>query len=293
MGVGRGCEIFGRWWWWKKPEMKRVDVHIMRREDLENIYEIEENFLGCGGFGKVRAAVRCCDGVKVAVKEVDRSDLPLCMMEDGLPMEVHLLHAVTGVPGVANIIDHFATSDSFFIIMQLVEGMDLFDFISQRAPLGEREAANLFKQVVKSVSECQKRGVMHGDVKTENVMVEDGGKNGVKIKIVDFGSGGWYCPSKIYSKYQGTRIFAPPEWVKFRKYRGEPLTVWSLGVLLYEMLCDRIPFETDMEILEGSIFFPQQLNLSSDVQNLIFSCLNRDQSARIGLMDILHHSWIA
>ena len=261
------------------------------RRDLRLLYEVDDRMLGRGGFGEVHGATRRSDGLRVAVKEVRRSSVPLSMMEEGLPLEVRLLQAVEDVPGVIRLLDYFATPESFFIVMELVEGRDLFDYISERGPLEERLAARLFKQVVESVAGCQERGVLHGDVKDENVLVEEDGKGDVRARLIDLGSGSWFS-SEVYSQYEGTRVYAPPEWVKFRRYKGEALTVWSLGILLYDMLCGDIPFETDTEILEGRLVWWEELGLSSIAKDLITKCLARDQAARISLVQVLAHPWL-
>merc|ERR1719370_2120891 len=259
------------------------------RRDLRLLYEGEERLLGKGGFGEVHAATRRSDGLRVAVKEVRRSSVPPYMMEEGLPLEVQLLQAVEGVPGVIRLLDYFATPDSFFIVMELVEGRDLFDYISERGPLEERLAGRLFKQVVESVAGCQERGVLHGDVKDENVLLEEDSNGEVRARLIDLGSGSWFSSSEVYSNYEGTRVYAPPEWVACRRYKGEALTVWSLGILLYDMLCGDIPFETDTEILEGRLVWWEELGISNIARDLVTKCLHRDQAARINLDQVLAH----
>ena len=73
---------------------------------------------------------------------------------------------------------------------------------------------------------------------------------------------------------------------------GEGLTVWSLGILLYDMLCGDIPFETDTEILEGRLVWWEELGLSSLAKDLITRCLARDQADRLSLAQVLAHPWL-
>jgi len=257
-------------------------------------YHIEGRILGSGGFGTVHAAVRVADGLRVAVKEVPRGSVSDSMMEDSEPLEVRLLQTVASVPGVIRLLDYFVSQDSFYIVMERVHGKDLFDFISERGPLEERLASVLFRQVVESVVGCLQHGVLHGDVKDENILVEEHWETGEPtLRLIDFGSGSWFSSGDIYTRYEGTRVYSPPEWIAARRYRGEPLTVWSLGVLLYDMLCGDVPFETDEEILRGNLVWWEELALSSMAKDLVTKCLDKNQVTRISLQDILQHPWLA
>ena len=90
----------------------------------------------------------------------------------------------------------------------------------------------------------------------------------------------------------GTRVYAPPEWIKFRRYRADGLTVWSLGILLYDMVCGDIPFETDNQIKRAQIHFKPSLGLSEHVKDLIRACLTISTTDRITLNDISSHPWM-
>lgn len=90
----------------------------------------------------------------------------------------------------------------------------------------------------------------------------------------------------------GTRVYAPPEWIKFRRYRPDGLTVWSLGILLYDMLCGDIPFETDPQIKRAAISFRPELKLSAEARDLVLRCLDPDTASRVGLEAIAAHPWL-
>lgn len=93
--------------------------------------------------------------------------------------------------------------------------------------------------------------------------------------------------------FAGTRVYAPPEWIKFRRYRADGLTVWSLGILLYDMVCGDIPYENDHQIKRAQVLFKPSLGLSDEVKDLIRSCLTINTTERITLNGIANHPWIA
>ena len=155
----------------------------MWRRKVWRLYR-EEGVIGKGGFGTVYSAVRKTDGLRVAIKEITKKRA--VAMEDNLPLEVVLLQQVEDVPGVIRLLDYFETEDMFYIVMERVHGQDLFDFISDCGTLTEEVARDLFKQVVDTVIRCQERGVFHGDIKDENILID---LDTAHVKLIDFGSG--------------------------------------------------------------------------------------------------------
>lgn len=87
-------------------------------------------------------------------------------------------------------------------------------------------------------------------------------------------------------------MYSPPEWIKFRRYRGDGLTVWSLGILLYDMVCGDIPFETDAQIKLAHLTFRPELRLSKDAIDCIKRCLTVSQNERITLAQLQQHPWV-
>merc|ERR1711874_772786 len=236
--------------------------------EFHKLYKID-SVIGKGGFGTVFSATRKKDKMQVAVKEVYKAKIIKKTADGKTPLEVALMEQVQNVVGVINIID-------------------LFDYISERGALTEDKAKNIFKQLLETVLMCHNNGVLHRDIKDENILID---VKTEKIKLIDFGSA-TYLHDGLYNDFEGTRVYAPPEWIKYRRYTADGLTVWSLGILLHDMLCGDIPFETDSQIVLGLPDWGDDSRLSAECRDLLASCLHTDPTQRTPLEDLPKHPWL-
>jgi len=258
------------------------------KASLDMSYTVGQS-IGTGGFGTVYSGVRRSDGAPVAIKHIAKSRVASLVEVDGhkVPVEVDLLQRACDVTGVIQLLDFYEKSDSYVIVMERPEScQDLFDYITDRGSLDEAEARQFFTQVLHMVLDLHSAGVTHRDIKDENLLVDLASNT---LRLVDFGSGAVLTDSD-YFEFEGTRVYSPPEWISTHRYRAESAAVWSLGVLLYDMVCGDIPFESDQSIVSAQISFRKPV--STEVEDLIRQCLTVDVSHRPSLLSLLSHPWL-
>merc|ERR1711936_727745 len=172
----------------RKAAQMAAATRNMNRLPFELAYRVGD-VLGRGGFGTVYAGVRVIDGAPVAIKHVAKNKVTdwTTLVGRKVPMELKLLHSVQSVDGVIKLLDFYERSDSFIYVMERPSDCkDMFDFITEKKYLEETLARNFFRQIVTTVLACHSKGVIHRDIKDENILVDliTG-----KLKLIDFGSG--------------------------------------------------------------------------------------------------------
>lgn len=203
--------------------------------------------LGRGATGRVLLATHQTTGQKAAVKVVSKSELQDEETEkngDGLPYgierEIIIMKLLTH-PNVLRLYDVWETSKALYLVLEYVEGGELFDLLVERGPLPEVEAIKYFRQIILGTAYCHALGICHRDLKPENLLLD----SQLNVKLADFGMAALESNGKLLETSCGSPHYAAPEIVSGLKYHGAASDVWSCGVILFALLTGRLPFDDE------------------------------------------------
>lgn len=194
---------------------------------------------------------------------------------------------------VVKIYETFETSKYLIIIMEYVSGGDLLTYVKKRNKLSENVAKYIFRQIILSLEFTHQQNIIHRDIKLDNILLDIHGN----IKICDFGVSKYIKTKKeIMYDQCGTPAYIAPEILKGQGYEGQPVDIWSSGVVLYAMLSGMVPFKAvDMNDLQKLITkgeYSEIEGVSSMCNELISQILEVDPKKRITCEEIINHPWM-
>eukprot|EP00928_Gymnodinium_smaydae_P039211 TRINITY_DN26828_c0_g1_i1.p1 TRINITY_DN26828_c0_g1~~TRINITY_DN26828_c0_g1_i1.p1 ORF type:complete len:532 (+),score=50.42 TRINITY_DN26828_c0_g1_i1:162-1757(+) len=249
--------------------------------------------LGKGSFGEVKAAINIYTGQEVAIKIVDKSGSMKEEDRHQLREEVRIL-SLLDHPNIVKLHDVIETVRHAYIVLELIEGRELIDYLMARKTLEEGEARHLFRQIIDGVEHCHSRGVAHRDLKLENLLLDHDNN----VKIIDFGLAAEMREGELLTQACGSLHYVAPEILCSAScggYVGANVDVWSCGVILFALLLGRLPFVGDDRVqLEKAILdgrYSVSENVSDEGQDLMKHMLMRDQHLRIKISGIKEHAW--
>ncbi|KAI4803440.1 Pkinase-domain-containing protein, partial [Aureobasidium sp. EXF-8846] len=196
-------------------------------------------------------------------------------------------------PNIVRLYDVWENHNELYLIMEYVEGGELFHYIEECRGLGEGESVYIFRQIVAALLYCHRMHIHHRDLKPENILLD---RENIQVKLVDFGMAALQPEGKKLTTACGSPHYAAPEVIKSRPYDGARADVWSCGVILYVMLTGMTPFNYDQDrnlgvmyraIAEADYYMPPEL--SRDAQDLLRKIFVPDPRRRITMEQIWEH----
>ncbi|ORZ24481.1 kinase-like domain-containing protein [Absidia repens] len=293
----------------KSQEMQRRSSESKKQAVRIQNYVIYRKTIGQGSMGKVKLA-ECLtdrDQQKYAVKIMPKVDLASIPVSNEKPKdpkdtpkereqrtvrELAIMYLLRH-PNICQLKDWVTEGDYYYMFLEYVDGGQLLDYIIQHGKLHEKQARKFARQIASALDYCHRNSIVHRDLKIENILIT----RDENIKIIDFGLSNIYSPSKLLSTFCGSLYFAAPELLKARHYTGPEVDVWSFGVVLYVLVCGRVPFDdTSLPALHAKIKsgvideYPD--HLSKECVDLLSKILVVDPRKRLTLAAVENHPWM-
>ena len=192
-------------------------------------------------------------------------------------------------PNIIQLYDVWETSAELYLVLEYVEGGELFEYLCEKGRLSTNEALGYFQQIITAVDYCHRFNIAHRDLKPENLLLDEN----MNIKVADFGMAAWQQTDSLLQTACGSPHYAAPELIRGEAYKGSAADIWSCGVILYALLAGRLPFDDEdlvtllNKVKLGDFEIPDAVDpLAKD---LIRRMLQKDVSKRITIPDIQIH----
>ncbi|KAM4628060.1 serine/threonine-protein kinase SIK3 homolog isoform 2-T2 [Polymixia lowei] len=252
-------------------------------------YEIERT-IGKGNFAVVKLATHIITKAKVAIKIVDKTQLD----DENLKKifrEVQIMKMLRH-PHIIRLYQVMETERMIYLVTEYASGGEIFDHLVAHGRMAEKDARKKFKQIVAAVHFCHCRNIVHRDLKAENLLLD----HNLNIKIADFGFSNLFSRGQLLKTWCGSPPYAAPELFEGKEYDGPKVDIWSLGVVLYVLVCGALPFDGSTlqnlraRVLSGKFRIP--FFMSTDCEYLIRHMLVLEPSRRLSMEQICKNKWM-
>ncbi|PGH08650.1 CAMK/CAMKL/GIN4 protein kinase [Helicocarpus griseus UAMH5409] len=266
--------------------------------------------LGKGATGRVRLAKHAITGQTAAIKIVSKKSAAMAQSQSiaamdknleltscvpggrvipcGIEREVVIMKLIEH-PNIINLYDVWENRGELYLVLEYVEGGELFDYVSESGALPEIEAVRLFRQIIAALSYCHRFNICHRDLKPENILLD----TNCNIKLADFGMAALQPAGHWLNTSCGSPHYASPEIIYGHRYQGDKADIWSCGIILFALLTGYLPFDggdlpnTLRLVKKGDYVFPPWL--SPDAMDLIQRILQKQPEVRISIEQMWEH----
>lgn len=267
-----------------------IDTVYKNSNKITREYSIESVIVGKGAFSEVRKAIHIKTNELRAVKIIYKRGWST-KQQKRILREIDI-HRKLDHPNIIKIFEFFEDDKFMYIIMEYAKNGELFNKIQSGKHFNEKDAVQIFHQILSGVNHLHNNRIVHRDLKPENILLD-----GTVIKIADFGFSRIWSQEEKMRKSKGTIYYMAPEVLQ-GSY-NEKCDVWSCGVILYILLTGKPPFNGGSDeivlghILTGkySMHLPEFEHVSPEAKDLIHKMLQYEPTHRISIRDSLHHKW--
>uniref|UniRef100_A0A8C5QU08 non-specific serine/threonine protein kinase n=1 Tax=Leptobrachium leishanense TaxID=445787 RepID=A0A8C5QU08_9ANUR len=259
------------------------------KHSIKHRYEMLE-MLGRGTYGKVKKAMEKVTGKMVAVKSIQKDKITDELDRIHLQREIEIT-ALLKHDHIIQVFEVFESRDKIIIVMEYASNGELYDFINNKHQISESDARGIFRQIVSAIHYCHKNGIVHRDIKLENILLDEN----LNVKLADFGLSSLFQRNQVLETYCGSPLYASPEIVNGIPYQGPEVDCWALGILLYALVYGSMPFDNSNyktlaeQISSGEYRQPSHL---SGACGLIDWMLTVKAKNRATIEDVAHHWWV-
>lgn len=237
-----------------------------------------EGELGQGSFAIVKRATHKTYGTKVAIKVIKKQELndeDKIALQNEIDILTHVDH-----PNIVKLYEVYEDADNYSLVMELMTGGELFDVILEKEMYTEKEASETIRPIIDAINYCHSLNIIHRDIKPENLLYSSKDASSRIIKVSDFGLARFISLETLATTTCGTPGYVAPE-ILYQQPYGKECDYWSIGVVLYIMLCGFPPFydEDNMVLFEkikhGRFTFPSPVwdDISKDAKEIITNLL--------------------
>ncbi|KAI9471149.1 kinase-like domain-containing protein, partial [Coemansia mojavensis] len=195
-------------------------------------------------------------------------------------------------PHICMLHDVVVHPNHYYIFQELVSGGQMLDYIISHGRLKEKHARKFARQIASAIDYCHHNSIVHRDLKIENILISANGN----IKLIDFGLSNLYSPRSQLSTFCGSLYFAAPELLNAQPYTGPEVDLWSFGVVLYVLVCGKVPFDDQSmpalhaKIKRGHVEYPAWL--SPECRHLLSRLLVVNPRRRATMGEAIRHPWM-
>lgn len=164
-------------------------------------------------------------------------------------------------PYICGMRDVVRTTYHWYMLFEYVNGGQMLDYIISHGKLKEKQARKFARQIASALDYSHRNSIVHRDLKIENILISKTGD----IKIIDFGLSNLFSPKGLLKTFCGSLYFAAPELLQAKQYTGPEVDVWSFGIVLYVLVCGKVPFDDQSmpqlhaKIKKGVVEYPPGL----------------------------------